>query len=162
MRNGIIATHLDLSAPFAVQINAACDAADWFPYVTSAAQTNETGRRSDAETVISGDNGHGVMQVTPADWWPEDMVAAWAAIDWRNPSANINFAIKWFLQPAETYWAPIAQGEDLVRCILAEYNVGRDAAIEGHQAGDVDEKTTDHYADRGLVTYKKLCAGEAI
>jgi hypothetical protein len=151
MRNGIVATPLDLSMPFAQQINAACSDADWFPYVVAACQKNETGSRADAATVISGDGGHGVMQLTAS--YPDN---------WADPTANIAYAIKVYLEPAEAYWKTQFQGEDLVKAIAAEYNAGRGNVIKGHAEGDLDKYTTNGYGARALATYEKLCAGEAV
>jgi hypothetical protein len=151
MRNGIVATSLDLSMPFAQQINARCSADDWFPYVVAACQKNETGSRPDAATVISGDGGHGVMQLTAS--YPDD---------WADPAANIDYAIMQFLKPAEDFWAAQFQGEELVKAIAAEYNAGRGKVLQGHEEGDLDKYTTEGYGARALATYEKLCAGEAV
>jgi hypothetical protein len=137
--------------PFAQQINAACLTENWFPYVTYAIKWNETAALPDAATVISADGGHGVMQLTSS--FPAN---------WADPYQNVLYAIGHFLAPAETFWKTFEQGNDLIRCIAAEYNAGRAQAIEGHEEGDVDKYTTDGYAGRALATYLKLLAGEAV
>jgi hypothetical protein len=151
MRNGIVGTPLDLSIPFAKQINAACVTANWFPYVVSAIQHNETGGLSDAATVVSADGGHGLMQLTSS--FPAN---------WDDPYANALYAIDEFLRPAETYWSQDFQGNDLIRAIAAEFNAGRTAVINGHAEGDLGKYTTNSYDQRALQTYTKLLAGEAV
>jgi hypothetical protein len=151
VRNGIVGTPLDLAARFAQPINAACAAANWFPYVVAAIQHNETNGLANAATVISDDGGHGVMQLTSS--YPPN---------WAEPYANVLYAIDNFLQSAETYWARELQGNDLIRAIAAEYNAGRSQAIAGHEAGNVDLYTTNDYGQRALGTYLKLLAGEVV
>jgi hypothetical protein len=112
-----------------------------------------------ANAVVATDNGCGLCQVTPADWWTSDLHAAWNAIDWRNPYANTKFAIEYFALPAEEYWSRYQQmqGVDLARCIAAEYNCGRGLALDGHKSGNVDLHTTggDYAADVAL-NYTRL------
>lgn len=151
MRHGIVATPLDLSMPFAQQINSACVTTDFFPYLVAAIQHNETANLPDAATVISDDGGHGVMQLTSS--YPAG---------WVEPYVNILYAIDEFLRPAETYWSMDFQGDDLVRAIAAEYNAGRTAVINGHAEGDLGKYTTNNYDQRALATYRKLLAGEAV
>lgn len=150
MRNGIESGTVPADWPFAKEITEAANAADFSAILVAAIQHNETGDMSelDAETAVSEDGGHGVMQLT-----------AEYPVDWANPYANILYAIDNYLAPAETYWAPIVQGDDLVRCIAAEYNAGRGAAIKGHDEGNVDAYTTNNYAERALAAYQKLVTG---
>ena len=145
MKNGIESGTVPADWPFAAQITEAANATNFSAILVAAIQHNETDGMADAATVISGDGGHGVMQLT-ATFPP----------DWSDPYANILYAIDNYLEPAETYWAPIAQGDDLVRCIAAEFNAGRGGAIRGHEEGDVGKYTTDHYSDRALATYTSL------
>lgn len=147
MRNGIT-SGVVANVPFASLINAVSETADFSAFVISAIQHNETDGMADAVTVISPDGGHGVMQLTSQ-----------VPPNWDDPYANILYAVDNYLEPAETYWAPIVQGDDLVRCIAAEYNAGRGGAIKGHEEGDVDLYTTDHYAARCLATYLSLKGG---
>jgi soluble lytic murein transglycosylase-like protein len=137
--------------PFALQINAACQVENWFPYVTYAIKWNETAALPDAATVVSADGGRGLMQLTSS--FPAN---------WADPYQNVLYAIGHFLAPAETFWKTFEQGDNLIRCIAAEYNAGRAQAIEGHEAGNVDLYTTNNYGQRALDTYLKLLAGEAV
>lgn len=148
MRNGIVATPLDLSLQCAQQINAACIAGDFFPYVAFAIKWNETANLPDAATVVSGDGGHGLFQLTSS--FP---------LNWADPYENALYAVDEFLKPAERYWAHELQGDDLVRAIAAEFNAGRTQAIEGHERGNLDLYTTNNYAARALVTFHKLLDG---
>jgi hypothetical protein len=149
VRNGIAATPLDLSVPFAQQINAACTVENWFPYVTYAIKFNETAALPDAATIISPDGGHGLMQLTSS--FPAN---------WADPYQNVLYAIGHFLAPAETFWKTFEQGDNLIRCIAAEYNCGRSNTIEGHEQGDVDKYTTNNYAARALSAYTLLTQGK--
>ena len=145
MRNGIESGVVPADRPFAKEINEAASVSDFSAFLTSAIQHNETNAMRDAATIVSYDGGHGVMQLT-ATFPP----------NWDDPYANILYAIDNYLEPAETYWAKEVQGDDLVRCIAAEYNAGRGAAIRGHEEGNVDKYTTDGYASRALATYLTL------
>lgn len=150
MRNGISAKPVDESLPYAEEINTACQVGGFSPLVAYAVKWNETADLPNAATVVSADDGHGLFQLTAS--WPSG---------WRDPYTNALYAVDNFLVPAETYWAPIVQGEDLVRCIAAEFNAGRSNAIAGHQNGDVDKYTTNDYGRRALATYHKLLSGVA-
>lgn len=161
MRNGIAGAVVPLSLQYADEINRACVLGDFSPMVAYAVKWNETAAMPNATTVISGDDGHGLFQITPEDWWTPEMVSRWASIDWTNPYSNALFAVDYFLVPAETYWQSIFQGEDLVRAIAAEFNAGRTAAIDGHREGNLDKYTTKGYAARALATYLRLLSGEA-
>jgi len=116
-----------------------------------------------ALTVVAPDNGCGICQVTPADWWEPWLHAAWNAIDWKDPEANAAFAVAYFLLPAQTFWATEVglAGTDLLRAASAEYNCGRELALEGHAAGNVDLHTTggDYAADVAL-NYTRLVNGQ--
>lgn len=96
----------------------------------------------DAATVVSGDGGHGIGQLTSS--YPDN---------WDVPFTNITYAIEHFLIPAMQDW-PSLEGEDLVRAVAATYNAGYGNAYQGHQQGDVDMYTTDHYAQRVLESYR--------
>ena len=144
MRNGIT-SGVVANVPIASLINAVSETADFSAFVISAIQHNETDGMADAATVISPDGGHGVMQLTFQ-----------VPPNWDDPYANILYAVDNYLEPAETYWAPILQGDDLVRAIASEYNAGRAAAIRGHEEGDIGKYSTDHYDQRALATYLSL------
>ena len=82
--------------------------------------------------------------------------------DWADPVSNVKFAKEEYLLPAEDYWAAQGmQGDDLVRAIAAEYNAGRGNAMAGHNSGDLDLFTTDHYAARCLDHYHALQQGRS-
>ena len=102
-----------------------------------------------AASVISGDGGYGLMQLTSSH-----------PSDWIDPSANVRYAIATFLYPAYDFWWGEMKfvGSDLVRGIAAEYNAGRGQALAGHAAGDLDTYTTDGYAADVLAQYTRLCA----
>lgn len=147
-RNGIESGTVPATWPFAREINAAAEATNFSAILVAAIQQNETNGMADAATVISGDGGRGVMQLT-AEYPP----------NWAEPYANILYAIDNFLEPAEAYWSATCQGDDLVRCIAAEYNGGRGNAIRGHEEGDVDAYSTNNYGDRALAGYHLLAKG---
>jgi hypothetical protein len=152
MRNGLSAGPLPaaLNLPYAADIERACEQAPTFsPIVAYAIKINETGY-DDPPTIVSDDGGHGLFQLTSS--FPSD---------WQEPYSNAYYACQHFLIPAETYWSGLGyQGDDLVRCIAAEFNAGRGGAMRGHDAGDVDEFTTNHYADRALTNYTALLNGQ--
>ncbi len=100
---------------------------------------------------ISTDGGHGLFQLTssyPAQWTQPDQAAA--------------FAIEQFLLPALQFWGHDYHlaGADLIRAAAAEYNAGRQNAIQGHLAGDVGMYTTGgDYDVRVLSDYQDLVDG---
>jgi hypothetical protein len=154
MRNGIAAGPLpsDLDLPYGHEITQACAVPPSFsPLLAYAIKVNESGE-NDPPDVQSGDGGHGLFQLTSS--YPDD---------WADPYANALYAVQYFLAPAETYWADTMglQGTDLVRAIAAEFNAGRGGAMQGHEEGDVDKFTTNHYAARALAHYEALVAGQA-
>jgi hypothetical protein len=152
MRNGLSAGPLAAGLLYGPQIQAACEIPPTFsPEVAYAIALNETieGQENgswDAATVVSADGGHGLFQLTSS--YPDD---------WADPLANATYAVEHFLLPAETFWSNMGiQGDDLVRCIAADFNAGRQGALDGHAKGDVDLYTTDHYAARALANYLGL------
>lgn len=148
MRNGLAAGPLPKDLPFADAIESACEAADFSPLVAYAIKINETGL-DDPPTIVSGDGGHGLFQLTSS--FPDD---------WADPHANAVYAVQNFMLPAEAFWVKIGmQGDDLVRCIAAEFNAGRQGAFQGHLRGDVDLFTTNRYGSRALSHYQDLVKG---
>ena len=105
-----------------------------------------------AATVISGDGGHGLCQLTSS--FPEN---------WDDPIANVDFAIEHFIEPALNYWHGLQQysGDLLVLLVAATFNEGLRAAEKYHASGDVDAGTTDEYGHAVLGFYQKLSAGLA-
>lgn len=167
MRNGISGASVPLDLIYAGDINTATLKVSFFPLVAYAIALVETiegelAGEWEAATVISSDGGHGLCQPTPATWWTPEMNFDWRAIDWRKPCANAEFSIKWFMVPAEQFWAVHygMQGDSLIRCLCAEYNAGRTCAIEGHNDGDVGRYTTHErgvsYSDHVLKNYHAL------
>jgi hypothetical protein len=167
MLYGVSAIPLPVTFPFAASIAAAAGA-DFPPCWLGAVAATENGELlsvnpSAALTVISGDSGHGLYQITPEAWWPTPMRAAWSNLDWKSPTANATFARLWFLEPAVTYWngTLLMTGDDLVKCVAAEYNAGRAAAQDGHEKGEVDAFTTGgDYGARTLANLHALLAGK--
>jgi hypothetical protein len=154
MRDGLAAGPLPPTLLYAAPIEAACEIPPSFsPLVAYAIAQNETidGEKNgswDAATVVSADGGHGLFQLTSS--YPSD---------WADPLANATYAVEHFLLPAETFWSNMGmQGNDLVRCIAAEFNAGRQGALDGHAEGDVGKYTTDHYDQRALANYQALLA----
>lgn len=153
MRNGLAAGPLPqgLNLPGAAIIEKACLVPPTAsPFLVYAIKVNETGS-SLVPDVVSGDGGHGWMQLTSS--YPDP--------GWADPYTNVLYAIQHFILPAEDFWAGKGyQGYDLVRCIAADYNEGEGAAWRDHMAGDVDWHTTNHYADRALAHYRALVGGK--
>jgi len=149
MRNGIHSGPLQASLPGAAIFNSVCAEQPTFsPLVAYAIKVNETGDDL-SPNVESGDGGKGWMQLTSS--YPDN---------WDVPEANVRYAVREFLIPAETFWAAEGlEGDDLVRAIAAEYNAGRGGAEAGHEQGDIGKFTTDHYSDRCLQHYQLLEAG---
>ena len=174
MRNGLAAGPLPADLDYGPSIQAACSAAadgGFSPEVAYAIALNETihGEHirewASAASVIGKTypRGWGLFQITPEpEWWSQAMQAEWTALNWADPQQNAAFAIKWFLRPAEDYWASQGlQGGPLVRCIAAEFNAGRPAVIAAHAHGDVDLATYDHhYATDALSYYLTLLGGK--
>lgn len=169
MRNGISGASVPLDLVYAGDVNAATLAISFSPLLTYAiaeVETIEGQLRGEwnAATVVSGDGGHGVMQITPEDWWSTEMRAEWASTNWQVPHDNITFALKWFLTDAEKFWSEYQgqQGIALVRCISAEYNAGRSNALKGHASGDVGLYTFHEnglsYPDHTALNYNALLA----
>lgn len=150
MQNGISAALVPNEFPYADIINVQATFQDFFPCVVAAIKVNETGlgQGPTTENDISGDGGHGIMQLTSS--WPSD---------WQEPELNIEYAIEHYMVPAYEYWLGKLQGDDLVRAIAATYNAGLGNALAGHANGNLDEFTTNNYAARCLSHYQALITG---
>lgn len=143
---GISGKPVPTNLPYAMPINQACTipGRSFPPCLVYAIAWRETifGQTIglwNASTVVSGDGGHGLLQLTSS------FPAAW-----QDPSVNIGFAIQQFLMPDLIWWTqqiPGIQGDDLVRCVAASFNAGREGAWRGHMEGNVDKYTTG--GDRG-------------
>jgi hypothetical protein len=167
MRWGVDAAPIPVDLPFMAGVTSAALEFDFPPCFAYAIATTEnvdllSTDPQAALSVISGDNGHGLCQITPASWWEPPITAAWAVCPWQDPAENMAFALKWFLLPAVAYWNQtlLMEGDALIRCVAAEYNAGRSEAIAGHNAGNVDLYTEHgNYAARALANFAALVAG---
>jgi hypothetical protein len=103
-----------------------------------------------AATVLSGDGGHGLFQLTST--FPEG---------WDDEAINVRYALSNFLSPALHQFARRdLRGDDLVRLVAASFNAGESAAWEAHMAGNCDLATTGNdYAACVLETHKRLIQG---
>jgi len=149
MKDGISGAPLPPGFPYKDIIDALSVKYQVSPCLVGAIKVNESGL-SDPPDVMSGDGGHGLMQLTSS--WPEN---------WADPYANIEYAIAHFIVPAWQYWDQWLQGEGLIRAIAASYNAGLGNAIAGHEKGNVDLYTTNNYGQRALEHYQDLLAGKA-
>jgi hypothetical protein len=153
---GISGAPIPATLPYASNVTAACIQGDMPPCFVYAIAWRESisgeleGLWPNASTVVSTDNGHGLMQLTSS--WPDN---------WAIPTANAEYAIDEFILPAIRYWHGLQQfsGDDLVRLVAATYNAGLGNAIKGHEAGNVDLYTTNNYAAGILANLKALVAG---
>lgn len=154
--------------PYATAINESATSRKFWPCVLGAIGWQETiggevsgwlaqtyGAEITAATCVSGDGGHGCFQLTQS--FPDD---------WMDPKSNARYALDAFLLPALQYWNVHVgmTGEALLRCMAAEFNAGRIAAIKGHANGEVGLFTThdEHgisYSDNVLNHFLKLSAG---
>jgi len=142
-----------LKNKYAGYTNRAANSRNFSPPLLYAVAYRETihgelvGLWPSALTVVSGDGGHGLFQLTSS--YP----AAW-----EDPLINALYAIDVFLKPAIDYWHGLQNysGDDLVRLVAATFNAGLGGAEKGHAAGDVDKYTTDHYAAAVLTYYHNL------
>jgi hypothetical protein len=102
---------------------------------------------NDAQVCVSGDGGHGIMQLTAS--FP---------YDWTQPEMNIGYAVDTFLEPALQHWHGLYQevGDRLVKLVAATYNEGLGAAVKYHAQGDVDLGTTNDYGAGVLAIYTSL------
>lgn len=148
MRNGISGAPVASKHEYAQIVTELGAAENVAPLLVYAIRLNETSE-GDPPDIVSGDGGHGVMQLTSS--YPPD---------WADPRANIAFAIENFIAPEWASWVRDTglQGENLVRAIAASYNAGYGAALAAHNAGDVDAATTNQYGARALANYRRLLA----
>lgn len=148
MKDGISGAALPAGFPYKPIIEKVCFENDCSPCLVAAIKMNETGL-DDPPDIVSGDGGHGLMQLTSS--YPSN---------WADPYANFQYAVQNYITPAWAFWVGEGlQGGDLVRAIAAEYNAGRGGAEEGHAEGDIGKYTTDHYDQRCLSNYLALIGG---
>ena len=150
MRFGVSGQLVMRGLLYADTTNHVCVSYDFFPCVAYAifwqeSIEGEVNGKWDAKTVVSGDGGHGIGQLTSS--WPDN---------WQDPVANITYAVEHFMVPALQDWQNLLHGDDLVRAIAATYNAGFGQAWNGHVLGDLDMYTTDRYGERALATYRSL------
>lgn len=163
MRWGISGDPVPDNLPYAHAINRAFMAANLSPlfgYAVASVETisGEVNGSWNAATVISGDGGHGLFQLTFA--YPHN---------WQDPEANAAFAVDNWFTKAEAGGFPLwtappynLTGEPLVKCVAASWNAGPAQAIQGHDEGDVDKYTAGgDYGERVLQNYLKLAQGKA-
>ena len=153
MKWGISGKPIPAALRYAAPIQEAADDDDFPPLFAYAIAWRETisgevnGLWPSAATVVSGDAGHGLFQLTSS--YPGD---------WQDPKANALYAIQNFLLPAQEYWYGLNgyTGPDLVKLCAAEFNAGRGNAERGHEEGNVDLYTTDNYGTGVLAIYQSL------
>lgn len=153
MQNGISGKGLPEGFPYKAIIETLCVKHNFFPCVVGAIKINETGlgQGPTTENDVSGDGGHGIMQLT-----------SYVPPDWQNPTVNIECAITKFLLPDYAVWTspPYSlSGEELVKALAASYNAGFDNALAGHKQGNVDLYTTHNYGQRALSNEIALTQG---
>jgi hypothetical protein len=154
MKWGIMSGNLDQSLPYAIPITYVCKNADFpiaFAYAIAWHESiqGEVNGKWTASTVVSGDGGHGLFQLTSS--YPED---------WSNALANTEWALDEFLLPDVAVWVNEfgLSGEPLIKCVAASFNAGLGGAEAGHARGDVDLYDTDHYGARVLAIYQNIIA----
>lgn len=151
MRWGIESGTLDPNLPYAAAVTAAaveCDIPVALLYSIAWHESiqGEINGKWIAATVVSGDGGYGLCQLTSS--WPDD---------WQDPQANARYACEVYIAPAAEYWVNrVSAPDDLVKCIGATYNAGLGSAVAGHQQGNVDLYTTDNYGAAIVDIYRNL------
>jgi len=140
--------------PYADPINRAAIALDFpplFAYAIACRESiiGEMNGKWNAATVVSGDNGHGLFQLT--SWWPDD---------WQDPYTNAYCAIKdWLLQDVPTWLRQYGMtGDALIKCVAASFNAGLGAALAAHSAGNVDACTSEDYGAGVVSIFHNLVA----
>jgi hypothetical protein len=157
MKFGIAAGPIDTGLPYGLEIQHRCDHYGFSSPLAYAIAQRETIRGQiagqwDARTIVSGDGGHGLYQLTSS--WPNP--------GWDDIDTNIDWALVHYLIPAMTTFANEGlQGENLVRIIAAAFNEGIGAAWTYHKQGNVDLGTTGHdYASDVLAQYLRIVNGQ--
>ena len=157
MRWGVSGALIPAGLPYQDIIRNACLPVDFPPCFAYAIAVNETIAGQvrgawNAASVISGDGGHGLFQLT-----------SWVPPDWEDPSRNAFYAVRdWLLPDAIRAFQELrVTGGDLVRVVAASFNAGWGNMMAGHRLGDVDTYTSDHYAARVLANYERLIAGQS-
>jgi len=153
---GISGSPIPAHLPYAAPIQAACQDANFPPCLAYAVAWRETVRGEkngswNAVTVVSGDGGRGLFQLTSS--YPSD---------WENLNGNIAYALAHFLVPSLHFFAGTGlRGDDLLRCVAGSFNEGEGQALLDHWAGNVDLGTTGHdYAQSVQSNFHRLIAGQ--
>jgi hypothetical protein len=151
---GVSGGPIDLTLPYAKIIQQRCDVNNISSPLMYALAWHETiggelaGLWPSAAKVISGDNGHGLFQLT--EEWPQN---------WSDPAANCDYAIKVFVAGTfHQFGERGLRGDDLVKVTAAAFNAGATTAWNAHLDGNVDAVTTDNYGAAVLSVYHDLVA----
>lgn len=148
MMYGISGAPVPISLPYAATVEAACGEVcpPCFMYAIAYRESIRgelAGEWPSAADVQADDGGLGLCQITPEEWWPQEMRSAWASLTWQSPLLNTKFAIRYFVLPAMAYWhAQGFDGDNLAKLVACEYNAGRSNTILGHEEGNADKYTT--------------------
>jgi hypothetical protein len=155
--SGVSIPKLNPALPYATTIQAPCLEHGFPPCVAYAIAwresiSGEVHGSWNAATVLSGDGGHGLFQLTSE--FPEG---------WDDEDINVRYALSNFLIPDLHQFARRGlRGDDLVRLVAASFNAGATAAWEAHLTGNVDLATTGNdYSACVLETYQRLVKGLA-
>ena len=158
MLYGISGAAIPGGLKYAHEITMACAARNVPPCMVYAMAWRESislevdGAIPSAATVVSGDGGHGLLQLTAS--FPDN---------WAIPYDNTLYAIDEFILPAIRYWHGLQGycGDTLALLVFATFNEGLSAAEKYHASGDVDAGTSDEYGHGVLANLTKLVAGLA-
>jgi hypothetical protein len=159
MRFAIVGEDVNTTLPYAQAINQAATELDFSPVAAYAVAWRETirGERSglwkDAATVVSGDGGHGLFQLT--SWYPST---------WQQPYWNAHWAILRWLLPSMMHYEAVHRyaGEALLQACADAFNAGQGAVCSACERGEsLDSVTTGHdYGQDVVATYRRLVAGD--
>src|ERR1700676_3052262 len=157
---GVSGADLPDNFPYKDAIDQACVLFEFSPVLAGAVAWRETleiaawiGTAYPGKTpltVVTGDGGHGLFQLTSE-----------VPLNWENPFVNAQVAVRDYLAKDLEHWHAKygLEGEDLVRATAASFNAGWDQAEKWHLQGDVDLYTTHRYGVGVLVNYRALVAG---
>lgn len=161
MRWGIQGASLptDKGLPYIDVVTAACAAVNFPPCFAYAVAWRETirgqvGGKWDAATVVSGDGGHGLFQLT-----------SYVPPGWNDPLTNAEAALKYWLLPnTNSFYDHFnLSGDNLVKAAADAFNRGYGAvsrSLSNGQDPDVGSANGDYGSDV-LRQYKRLASGEA-
>ena len=143
---GLSGAPCDPSKPYADAIEAAAEYTGFPPKWLYAIAWQETivlqvAGVWNAATIVSGDGGHGLFQLTSS--YP---------VNWQDPYTNAVYAVEgdpMFLRGAAKYWFGRGyRGRELVKLASATFNAGLKNVLAGHADGDADEWDTNKYGQR--------------